>query len=106
MAKDHAVLAIIVIPFQVQRIIVIHTIGLKAIEPGVVVGRQIIGCQRAGIGAVGSLGLWDILLIFRRILLIQVPVAGGKRSRDQHKLNVVGLFHNGVAGLTATIKIL
>jgi hypothetical protein len=38
--------------------------------------------------------------------LVKVPVARRKRSSDQYKLNVGGLFHNGVAGLTATIKIL
>jgi hypothetical protein len=97
---------VIIIPFQVKRIIEIHAVWLKAIVPCVVVGWKIVRRQRAGIGAVGGLGLRVNLLIFRRLLLVKVPVAGRKRSSDQHKLNVVGLFHNGVAGLTATIKIL
>jgi len=103
---NRAVFTIVVVPFEIIGIHVIHPIGLKAIEPGVIIGREIIRCQRAGIGAVGDLGLRNILLIFRRVLLINVPVAGCKRSCDQHKLNAGGLFHNGVAALTATIKIL
>ena len=97
---------IIIIPFQVKRIIEIHAIWLKAIVPCVVVGWKIVRRQRAGIGAVRDFGLRINLLIFGRFRQVKIPVAGGKRSSDQHKPNVVGLFHNGVAGLTATIKIL
>jgi hypothetical protein len=79
----------------VIRIIIIHPVWLKAIVPCVVVGRKIIRRQRAGIGAVGG----------RRVRLVKIPVARCKRSSDQHKLNAGGLFHNGVARLTAIIKI-
>jgi hypothetical protein len=105
-ADNPHVVPVIIIPFQVKRIIVIHPVWLKAIVPCVIVGGEIVRRQRAGISAVGGLGLRINLLIFRLIRLVKVPVARCKRGSDQHKLNVVGLFHNGVAGLTATIKIL
>jgi hypothetical protein len=106
MSDDPHMVPVIIIPFQVKRIIVIHPVRLKAIVPCVIVGRKIVRRQRAGIGAVGGLGLRINLLIFRLVRLVKVPVARRKRGSDQHKLNVFGLFHNGVAGLTATIKIL
>jgi hypothetical protein len=105
-AYDPHVVPVIIIPFQVKRIIIVHPVWLKAIVPCVIVGGKIVRRQWAGIGAVGGLGLGINLLILRLIRLVKVPVARRKRGSDQHKLNVVGLFHNGVAGLTATIKIL
>jgi hypothetical protein len=104
-------ITISVIAFQVETITEIEVPWPEAGIPKIVIGWKLGLYEGAGIRAVG-LRIMGLRIIGPRIigpriagpLLIQGPVAAGKRRRDQDKLDTIGLFHTGVAGLRTLLN--
>jgi hypothetical protein len=82
-----------------KRVAVIGIVWREAGGPGIKIRRKIGFRQWAGIRTVGL-----IVHVIVVSPLVHGPVATGKRSGDQDKLNAGGLFHNGV-GYQGLIKI-
>jgi hypothetical protein len=99
-------ITISVIAFKVETIAEIEVPWPEAGIPKIVIGWKLGLYEGAGIRAVG-LRIIGSRIIGPRIagpLLIQGPVAAGKRRRDQDKLDTIGLFHTGVAGLRTLLN--
>jgi hypothetical protein len=96
-ADDGGGIAIVIIPLNIERVVVIEPIGTEAIKPGVIVGRKIglVGSQRAGISGIDNLTSGILLIIPGGFLLVKGPVTTGEGSRDQDKVDAGGFFHVG-----------
>jgi hypothetical protein len=90
-----------VIAPQAEPITVIILEWPEAGIPDIIIRRQHGLYQGTGVTAVRLIAHLRPLLV-----LVQGPVTACKRSGDQDKLNIGGLFHVGVAGRLASLKLL